>query len=308
MAEKTLGLRARTESEFTSELVFHGSQRPGTQCLMRRHASLGGTDFEYVGSLPDAAVDALRSGGALWVRLREDAQPGQAYWSLDVVKDGQRFQGTLLSDDRLNILMRRRDRFAVHIEGGDLTWLKHDLLVARAELEQAESLVAMRKREIDRINAEISENLAAVPLRVVVDDGRYEVVRNPDGSGFATHYGARWRELEAGSLALRLAEALAKVREEIVAKGGDPLAHGPTPASYGPQRDLLRIALEDGTVLVQTAEGTVTGSRNGKPEPDLVGDKLVLNLAYDLEGARAALQSNLSLSVQAAEPDTTPAP
>lgn len=140
-----------------SELELRGSRRAGHTTLCRRRHDLGGTDREYVGSLPDESARALRDGGALRVRLREEAAPGQAHWVLEVLHEGRVLPGTLLCDDRLAVLTAEPDRVPVLIEEGELAHRKRALMRARAELSAAQERVRTLTAEV----AEIAEGAPA---------------------------------------------------------------------------------------------------------------------------------------------------
>ena len=135
----------------------------------------------------------------------------------------------------------------------------------------------------------VAEALARPAYSLSLDGGKYEVVRTAAGEIFANRHGERWRELLDEPVIVRLATEVHEARQQITERGGNPLEGGEAPASYGPDKDMLRITLNDGTEIVQTAEGRVHGSRNGSSVEISVGDKLLLSLAYELEGARAAL-------------------
>jgi hypothetical protein len=130
---------------------------------------------------------------------------------------------------------------------------------------------------------------ASAAFSLFLDDGKYEVVRTAAGEAYANRHGERWRDLHDAPLILRLAREVHDAREAIAERGGDPMTPGETPAFYGRERDMLRLTLNDDTEIVQTAEGRVRATRNGEPVDIEVGDKLLLGLAYELEGARASL-------------------
>lgn len=283
-----------------STLELRGARKPGYRSLCRRHHDLGGVDYEYVAMLPDRTAQALLDGGTLRVRLREDARPDQACWRLDVLLNGEVFEGTFLSDDGFRLLTERDDRFPVRIEGGELTLRKHDLIMARHALERAEAAVHAARDRVSTLALEVlGKTGAETELRLATGDGKYEVVLS-GGGAYATRHGERWRDLTSAPLTVALARELNGCRDAITALGGDPLAPGRTPAHYGAERDLLRLTLTDGSELVQDAEGRFTATRDGVELPGLTGDKLTLTLAYELEGARAALAQ--------LRPDTTPEP
>ncbi|PTX52287.1 hypothetical protein IQ03_01077 [Gemmobacter caeni] len=283
-----------------STLELRGARKPGYRSLCRRHHDLGGVDYEYVAMLPDRTAQALLDGGTLRVRLREDARPDQACWRLDVLLNGEVFEGTFLSDDGFRLLTERDDRFPVRIEGGELTLRKHDLIMARHALERAEAAVHAARDRVSTLALEVLGMTGAeTELRLATGDGKYEVVLS-GGDAYATRHGERWRDLTGAPLTVALARELKGCRDAITALGGDPLAPGRTPAHYGAERDLLRLTLTDGSELVQDAEGRFTATRDGVELPGLTGDKLTLTLAYELEGARAALAQ--------LRPDTTPEP
>lgn len=141
-----------------SSLIFRGSRKPGFRTICRRHHDLGGTDYEYIASIPDEAAQALENGGTLSVRLREDAQPDQARWRLDVVLDGEVHAGCFLSSGSLGILTAEPDNYiAVVIEGGELTHRKYSLLVAREELVKAETKVRAAQELVQGLEQQIRE-------------------------------------------------------------------------------------------------------------------------------------------------------
>lgn len=146
-------------------------------------------------------------------------------------------------------------------------------------------------------------------LRLATADGKYEVVRTVAGDAYATRFGDRWRDLRDAPLVLALAEELREARAAISALGGNPLEPGETPASYGEARDMLRLTLSDGSEVVQDSQGRFSGTLGGVPVPGLTGDNLTLSLAYELEGARAAL-ARLETPAPDTDPDAniTPSP
>ena len=77
-----------------STLELRGSRKAGHTTLSRRHHDLGGTDHDYVGSLPDESADALRHGGSIRIRLREEAGPNEAPWLLEVIREGRALPGS----------------------------------------------------------------------------------------------------------------------------------------------------------------------------------------------------------------------
>lgn len=115
--------------------------------------------------------------------------------------------------------------------------------------------------------------------------------KNPvaDGDTYANRHGERWRELADEPLTILLAEELFRTHTKIAALGADPLEPGNAPAFYGEDRDLLRLPLKDGTEIVQGADGEVHATLDDAPVRVSVGDKMFLGLAYELEGAQAAL-------------------
>jgi len=273
-----------------STLELRGSRKTGHTTLSRRHHDLGGTDYEYVGSLPDESAEALRRGGAIRVRLREEAGPDQAHWVLDVIHEERTLPGTLLSDDRLDVLTFERDRIPVEIEEAELAFRKRALMRAREDLAGAETRVTELRAKIIGIEQEIREMTGlSEENRLTTADGKYELSWQTDGPGRVKRHEEPWRELGPGSLPIRLAEELSDLRGRITAAGGDPLEPGDPPAHYGPDRDLLRLDLPGGWELVQDAQGRVSAKFGDIKVSGLAGDKLTLALAYEVEGARAAL-------------------
>jgi hypothetical protein len=245
-------------------------------------------------------VDVIRQGGLLRVRLNEAAKRNEKPWLLDVILNDRKYKGAILSHAELKTLIEEDDVLPVRIEGGQLSLRKHDLLVARHALERAKGAVNTAR---DRIRALETDNIEMSSphheIRIALGDGKYEVILTGE-EAYATRYGERWRDLTDAPLTVALARELNGCRDAITALGGDPLAPGRTPAHYGAERDLLRLTLTDGSELVQDAEGRFTATRDGVELPGLTGDKLTLTLAYELEGARAALAQ--------LRPDTTPEP
>lgn len=275
-----------------STLELKGSRKTGHVSLCRRHHDLGGTDYEYVGSLPDESADALRRGGSIRVHLREEAGPDQAHWVLDVIHEERTLPGTLLSDDRLDVLTFERDRIPVEIEEAELAFRKRALMRAQAELSQAEDLVGSLKNKIIEISREILTMTSQTTIeQLVTADGKYELTWTPEGPGHVRRHGEPWRDLGPGSLPLLLAAELKNLRAQISEAGGDPMIPGEPPAHYGPQRDMLRLTLQDGAELVQDAQGRVSATMGNITLSGLTGDKLTLSLAYEIEGARAALSA-----------------
>jgi hypothetical protein len=247
-------------------------------------------DYEYIASLPDRTVQALRDGGTLRVQLREDAQPDQACWRLDVTLRGEVFEGAYLSNNGFAVLMDEEDMFPVHLVGGELTLRKHELLLARHALELAEAAVETARDRIKTLESGIIDMTREHNgLRLATADGKYEVVLTGSGDAYATRHGERWRDLKEAPLTLSLARELQGTRGAIADLGGDPLAQGEPPSSYGSERDMLRLSLKDGSEVVQDAKGRFMATFGGEPVSGLTGDKLTLSLAYELEGARAAL-------------------
>lgn len=280
------------------KLEFIGSRAPGHTSLFRRNAS--GPRFTFIASLPNRTVEAVQQGGILRVRLDESAKRNQNPWMLDVVLNKKTYKGASLSHSELATLIEEDDQLPVRIEGGQLTMRKHALLLARHALERAEAAV---KAARDRVSARTMEVIGVTEetaeLRLTTADEKYEVILTRE-EAYATRYGERWRDLADAPLTLALARELKGCRDAITALGGDPLTPGRTPTHYGPARDLLRLNLADGSDLVQDAEGRFSANRDGVEVPGLAGDKLTLTLAYELEGARAALAQ--------LRPDTTPEP
>jgi len=275
-----------------STLEFRGSRKTGYQILCRRHHGPCGVDYEYIGSLPDRTAKALRDGGALRLRLREDANPDQACWRLDVTLKGEVFEGLFLSNGGYGVLMQQEDSIPVHIEGGELTLRKHEMVFARHALEHAEAVARTARARVNTLEQElITMTSDQTLLRLATADGKYEVVRTAEGGAYATRHGERWRDLTDAPLTLAIAQELNDARKAISALGGDPLKPGETPSSYGEARDMLRLTLNDGSEIVQDAQGRFSGTRGGVPVTGLTGDNLTLSLSYELEGARVALDT-----------------
>lgn len=288
-----------------STLELRGARKPGYRSLCRRHHDLGGVDYAYIASLPDRTAQALLDGGTLRVCLREDAKPDQACWRLDVLLNGEVFDGTFLSEDGFNALTEEDDRFPVRVEGGELTLRKHALLLARHALERAEAAVHKARDRVSTLALEVLGMTGAeADFRLATADGKYEVIVT-GAEAYATRHGERWRDLTDAPLTLALARELKRCRDAITALGGDPLTPGRTPDHYGAERDLLRLTLTDGSELVQDAEGRFTATRDGSEVPGLTGDKLTLTLAYELEGARAALAQLVPGLTTAPTPELT---
>ena len=286
-----------------STLELRGSRKPAYRTLSRRHHDLGGTDHEYIGSLPDESAEALRQGGSIQVSLREEAGPNEAPWLLEVIREGRAFPGTLLSDDRLAILTAERDRIPVTMEGGEIAHRKRALMRTREELADTETRVNDLRAKIIGIEQEIREMTGlSEENRLTTADGKYELRWQTDGPGRVKRHEEPRRELGPGSLPIRLAEELSDLRDRIAAAGGDPLEPGEPPAHYGPDRDLLRLDLPGGWELVQDAQGRVSAKIGDINVSGLAGDKLNLALAYEVEEARAALAP---LSPDPADPDAT---
>lgn len=284
-----------------STLEFRGARKPGYLTLCRRHHQMGGVDYDYIAPLPERTVQALRDGGTLRVQLREDAKPDQACWRLDVTLKGEVFEGTFLSNDGFGTLMYEEDMFPVHIVGGELTLRKHELLLARHALERAEAAARTARGRVNTLAQGIIEMTRENNgLRLATADGKYEVVETTTGEAYATRYGERWRDLKDAPLTLALARELQGTRDAIAGLGGDPLVQGETPSSYGSERDMLRLSLKDGSEVVQDAQARFKATIGGEPVAGLTGDKLTLSLAYELEGARAALGA---LAPQLTQPD-----
>lgn len=120
-------------------------------------------------------------------------------------------------------------------------------------------------------------------------DGKYGIRIPPSGEPYATRHGLMWRRLDDEPHVLCLARDLAELRTALADMGESPLAQGDAPASYGPEGHLLDLPISDGSRVIQAAAGgawieTATGART-----DIPGDKLVLALAYEIEGGRARL-------------------
>lgn len=138
-----------------STLELRGARKPGYRSLCRRHHNLGGVDYEYIAGLPDRAAQALLNGGAIRVRLREEAQPDQAPWRIDVILGGEVLEGAYLSNDGFGVLIAEDDLIPVSIEGGELTLRKHELLLARHALERAEAAVHTARDRVSTLALEV---------------------------------------------------------------------------------------------------------------------------------------------------------
>lgn len=272
-----------------STLELRGARKPGYRTLCRRHHNLGGVDYEHIAGIPERTAQALLDGGEIRIRLRADAQPDQAPWRLDVTLGGEVYEGSFLSGDGFDVLMAEEDRFPVRLEGGELTLRKHELLLARHALERAEAAVQTARGRVSTLALEVLEmSRVQTGLRLATADGKYEVILTGE-EAYATRHGERWRNLTDAPLTVALARELKGCRDAIAALGGNPIEPGETPSHYGAARDMLRLTLTDGSEIVQDAEGRVSATRNGSELGGLTGDKLTLGLAYELEGARAAL-------------------
>lgn len=139
-----------------SELYFRGSRRPGTKCLCRRHHDLGGTDYEYIASLPNEAVTALEHWGAeIRLRLRDDFEEGKAPWILDV-RQGEKFLGgCYISDDAMNVLLAEPDKIRVAIEDEEITLAKRDLQIARVDLLEKQRLLEQAEEKVAHLEAHV---------------------------------------------------------------------------------------------------------------------------------------------------------
>ncbi len=288
-------------------LEFIGSRKPGHTSLYRRNSS--GPRFTFIASLPNKTVEAVRLGGTLLIRLDESAKKNQNPWTLDVILNNKTYKGTSLSHSELQSLTWADDVIPVRIEGGQITLRKYDLLLARYALEQARAAVKRGEKRVSALETEIVEMSRPKEIRIGTADEKYEVVLIENGKGgldaYATRNGERWRDLTEAPLTVALARELKGCRDAITALGGDPLTPGRTPDHYGAERDLLRLTLTDGSELVQDAEGRFTATRDGSEVPGLTGDKLTLTLAYELEGARAALAQLVPGLTTAPTPELT---
>jgi hypothetical protein len=119
--------------------------------------------------------------------------------------------------------------------------------------------------------------------------GKYRVVAHEDGRATALRHGEPWLNLVSRPI-LELARHLHALRGALGAAGLDPMAQGEVPATYGENGDLLRIGTPDGLVVVQSAQGRVSVTRDGEPVEIFKGDNLMLALAHEIEGAEAAIR------------------
>lgn len=148
--------------------------------------------------------------------------------------------------------------------------------------------------------------MAPDEFRISTGDGKYRVIRHPDGSGAALRHGVPWQALEAGSLEMRIAAEIHAAQMRLAELVGNPFLLGETPAHYGPDKDLLRLSLTDGTTLVQDRTGAFSSVEGGTGLVSCqAGNRLALALAYDLEGYRASLSR---LDPPRAEAETEPSP
>lgn len=132
--------------------------------------------------------------------------------------------------------------------------------------------------------------MAPDEFRISTGDGKYRVIRHPDGSGAALRHGAPWRDLEAGCLELRIAADIHVAQLRLAVLVGNPYLLWDTPDHDGPDEDLLRLSLSDGTELVQDKAGAFSAidADTGLASCE-AGNKFALALAYDLEGYRSSL-------------------
>lgn len=137
----------------TLDLLASGG--PGCRILCLRSHGLDGVSRRHVTTLPDRAAQALLEGGNLRIRLREDARPDQACWRLDVLLNGETFEGSFLSDDGFSALMAADDRSQVLLDGGEKTLRRHALLKARHALERAEAEVVIARDRVSALALEI---------------------------------------------------------------------------------------------------------------------------------------------------------
>jgi hypothetical protein len=299
-----------------SKLEFVGSRAPGHSSLHRR--SSPGPRFTFIASLPNRTAEAVRQGGTLRVTLNERARRGHKPWRLDVVLDDKAHKGCSISHDQLLTLIAEPDRIPVRVEEGAVAFRKYELLQAEHALRRSRQATDRARAAVQRAEARVTDLQAELmrasgpenEVRIGTSDGRYEVVLIGDEDAFATRHGEAWRDLTDAPLTVAVARDLQSCRDTLLALGGDPMAQGAPPAHYGPDRDLLRLTLTDGSELVQDAEGRFYATtRDGDEVSGMSGDKLALTLAYELEGARAALaELAMRVTTHPARPDPDEAP
>lgn len=285
-----------------SHLELKGSRKAGHTTLSRRYHDPGGVQRLYICSLPDQTAQALRDGGTITIRLHQDAKPDQACWGLDVILNGETFKGPeYLSNDGFDLLLEAKDRFPVEIQGGELTMKKHKLILARHDLQRAEAAVEAALGKVSDIALEVRAMSELHPkLTLKTGDGKYGIVMQANGEAYATRYEKVWRDLTNSPLITALTRELHAAREKIIAQGKDSLGAPELPESYGEEKHLLHLSLDEGFEIIQDSKGIFFATRDGVEIDGLSGDKLAVTLAYELEEARAILSIDADLAAMPA--------
>lgn len=271
-----------------STLYFRGTREEGKINLCRRHHDLGGTDYEYIASIPREAKAALEMGGSIQIRLRDNIKGEQAPWSMSVRHNDTTIPVCFLGDDRLSILLAEKDRIPVEIEDEKLSFAKRDLYKAEMRAEEAQKAYAAAIGEVTRLEEWVQDLSRNTGLQVATDDGKYTVVMNANDEPQALRYGETWRSLIGEEHVLTLASDLQSARKTLEDLGEDP--KGSDGADIIGEKysngDVMRVALSDGTTIVQDARFNLRLQSPDGSEKTLIGDNLVLRLAYDLEEAK----------------------
>lgn len=291
-----------------STLCFKGSRRSGTRVLCRRHHDLSGVDYEYIGSLPDLAVDALEAGQAeIRVQLRDDFEEGKPAWRVDVLQGGNSLGGCYLSDDTKEILLREQDRIPVFVENEEIALATRDLQIARSDLKEKERMVEQAQARVEVLEARLAAMSlgkdALVGIDIAVDD-RYRILSTPTGGVRVLRYGEDWRDIGPDSPEISLIRKLSDLTRVSYDLGINTKAYVDVPSGYGlNEEDILRIEL-DGGELRQTSGGRVLLTLDGR-ERDITGDKFVLSIGYQIEELIAHIHAH---SAPAAGVDEGPSP